>query len=77
MSTVLSSWGDPENSQSLDGPRAVGEIQIPKKPLSGSVDPAGGSRGHITFRSNINIQGIRHPGSGEHPSGVLVSYVTG
>lgn len=45
-----------ENSQNLDGPRANEEIQIPKRPLSSSVDPAGGSRGHATFRSKVRGQ---------------------
>lgn len=43
---------DPENLQRLDGFRANDEIQL----LRGSVDPVGGSRGRVTFRSKVLAQ---------------------
>lgn len=51
---ILPGTPGPKSSQSSDGPRAGEEIQI----LSRSVDPAGGSRGHVTFRSEAweNVQ---------------------
>lgn len=48
---ILLGTPGPKSSQSSDGPRAGEEIQIPKSSLSLSVDPAGGSRGRVTFRS--------------------------
>lgn len=75
LSTVLNSLGpfrvhwDPENSQSLDGSRANDEIQL----LRSSVDPVGGSRGHITFRSTVLAQESMQWGSSllmEQASGV-------
>lgn len=58
LSTVLNNLGpcqvyrDPENSQSLDGSRANEEIQL----LRGSVDPVGGSRGCVSFKSKVLAQ---------------------
>lgn len=75
FSTVLNSLGsfqvhwNPENSQSLDGSRANDEIQL----LRSSVDPVGGSRGHIKFRSKVLAQESMQWGSSllmERASGV-------
>lgn len=66
LCSVLNSLGpsqvhrDPENSQSLDGSRENDKIQL----LRSSVDPVGGSRGHVIFRSKVLAQENMQWGSG-------------